>query len=107
VTLIAFATSIAEAADIRVSLHAETEGGITFIAGVRQHQLAQIALVRCAPSAAAVVTITVTKQKSFQPVTTAPPIIHRIASGPTQIANRFVGGLGNVDGGKFSSPQHC
>src|SRR5215475_11899530 len=61
--------------------------------------------MRCAPGAFSLVTIPVPQQKRFEPVTTPAPIIHRIAAGPAQIADRFIGGLWNIDFSQFTSAQ--
>src|SRR5262245_45695107 len=57
------------------------------------------------PGTAPMITITVPQQEGFEPVTTAPPIVHRIAARTAQIPNRFVGRFENVDRCQFSSPQ--
>src|SRR5262245_39390699 len=61
--------------------------------------------VCCAPSAFSLITIPVPQQKRLEPMTTPAPIVHRIAAGAAQIADRFIGGLGNVNGSQFPRPQ--
>jgi hypothetical protein len=45
------------------------------------------------------------QQKRLEPVTTPAPIVHRVTARAAQIADRFIGGLGNVDFAQFPGPQ--
>gem|GEM_PF-4457132 len=75
---------------------------------MRQHQLAQVPLMRRAPGTFALITIPVTQQKTFKPMPRPAPIVHRVATRPTSRrrgTDRFIGRLGNVDSGQFTSAR--
>src|SRR6516164_6036657 len=59
----------------------------------------------CAPGTFSLVTIPVSQQKRFESMPTPAPIVHRVAARPAQIAQRFIGGLRNVDFSQFASAQ--
>src|SRR5215471_15966296 len=72
---------------------------------MRQNQFAQIAHVRLTPIGFALVTITMTQEKGFEPMTATSMIIDGIGASAAQIANSFVGGFRHIDGSKFTGPK--
>ena len=70
-----------------------------------QNQFAQIAHVRLTPISFALVTIAVTQEKGFEPMTATAMIIDGIGASAAQIANGFVGGLRHIDRSKFTGPK--
>jgi hypothetical protein len=61
--------------------------------------------VRLTPIGFALVTITVTQEKGFEPMTATAMIIDGIGASAAQIANGFVGSFRHIDGGEFTGPK--
>jgi hypothetical protein len=69
---------------------------------MRQHQFAQVALMGRRPCAFTLVSVTVPQKKRFQPMPRPTPVIDCVGAGAAQIADGFIGRLGNVDRGQFA-----
>jgi hypothetical protein len=72
---------------------------------MRQNQFAQIAHVRLAPIGFALITVTVTEEKGFEPMAATALIIDCVGARAAEVANGFIGGFGDIDGGEFASAQ--
>jgi hypothetical protein len=68
-----------------------------------QDQLAQVTHVRLTPIGFALVTEAVAQEKTFETMTATAVIIDRVGASAAQVANGFVGGLGDIDCGQFAS----
>jgi hypothetical protein len=70
-----------------------------FLIGIRQHEVAQIAHVLRRPVRAVLVVVSVAQQEAQKALLRALQVVHRVGSGPADVAHRLVAGGRNPDRG--------